>query len=87
MMVIVEFAAPLLLLARSDRARVALVVLLLGFHLMTFTGVRIIFLPHCVAMLFLLRWERLPKAARRLRSRAGVGRPAEVEPAGVAPPN
>jgi hypothetical protein len=87
MMVIVEFAAPLLLLARSDRARVALVVLLLGFHPMTLTGVRIIFLPHCVAILSLLPWEPLPEAARRLRSRAGVGRPTEVEPAGVAPAN
>jgi hypothetical protein len=32
-MVIVEFAAPLTLLARSDRARVALVVFFSGFHL------------------------------------------------------
>ena len=86
-MVIVEFAAPLMLLARSDRARVALVVFLLGFHLMTFAGVRIIFLPHCVAILSLLPWERLPEVGRRLRSRVGLGRPAQVQPAGAAPPD
>jgi hypothetical protein len=86
-MVIVEFAAPLMLLVRSDRARVALVVFLLGFHLMTFAGVRIIFLPHCVAILSLLPWERLPEAGRWLRSRVGLGRPAQVQPAGAAPPD
>jgi hypothetical protein len=84
-MVIAEFAAPLMLLARSDRARVALVVFLLGFHLMTFAGVRIIFLPHCVAILSLVPWERLPEAGRWLRSRVGLGRPAQVQPAGAAP--
>jgi hypothetical protein len=86
-MVIVEFAAPLMLLARSDRARVALVVFLLGFHLMTFAGVRIVFLPHCVAILSLLPWERLPEVGRRLRSHIGPGRPAGVQPAGAAPPD
>ena len=86
-MVIVEFAAPLMLLARSDRARVALVVFLLGFHLMTFAGVRIVFLPHCVAILSLLPWERLPEVGRRLRSHIGPGRPARVQPAGAAPPD
>jgi hypothetical protein len=85
MMVILELAAPLMLLARSDRARVALVVFLLGFHLMTFAGVRIVFLPHCVAILSLLPWERLPKVSRQLRSRVGLGRPAQVQPAGAAP--
>jgi hypothetical protein len=86
-MVVVEFAAPLMLLARSDRARVALVVFLLGFHLMTFAGVRIAFLPHCVAILSLLPWERLPEVGRRLRSHIGPGRPARVQPAGAAPPD
>jgi hypothetical protein len=77
-MVILEFAAPLMLLARSDRARVALVVFLLGFHLMTFAGVRIVFLPHCVAILSLLPWERLPEVGRRLRTGVGLGRPTET---------
>jgi hypothetical protein len=85
MMVILELAAPLMLLARSDRARVALVVFLLGFHLMTFAGVRIVFLPHCVAILSLLPWERLPKVSRQLRSRVGLGRLAQMQPAGAAP--
>jgi hypothetical protein len=58
-----ELLSPLMLLARRDRARIALVIFLLGFHLMVFAGVRIIFLPHVVAILFLLPWERL----RRVR--------------------
>ena len=58
-MLAVELAAPLMLLARSDRARTALVVFLLGFHVMVFAGVTIIFLPHCIAILSLLPWERL----------------------------
>ncbi|MDP9427478.1 MAG: MFS transporter permease [Actinomycetota bacterium] len=85
-MVILELAAPLMLLVRSDRARVALVVFLLGFHLMVLAGVRIIFLPHCVAILSILPWERLPDVTGRLRSRAGGRRPAGVVPAGAAPP-
>jgi hypothetical protein len=41
-------------------------VFLVGFHLMVFAGVGIIFLPHCVAILSILPWERL--AERRLQS-------------------
>jgi hypothetical protein len=54
-----EFAAPLMLLVRSDRARTALVLFLLGFHLTVYAGVQIIFLPHCIAILSMLPWERL----------------------------
>jgi hypothetical protein len=61
-----ELAAPLMLLVRSDRARIGLVLFLVGFHLMVFAGVGIIFLPHCVAILSILPWERLTE--RRLRS-------------------
>ena len=85
-MVILELAAPLMLLVRSDRARVALVVFLLGFHVMVFAGVRIIFLPHCVAILSILPWERLHEAPRRLRAHLPGRRPAGVVPAGAAPP-
>ncbi|TKJ18645.1 MFS transporter permease [Blastococcus sp. CCUG 61487] len=56
---ILEFLAPLMLLVRSDRARVALVAFLIGFHVMTYAGVQIIFLPHCIAILSILPWERL----------------------------
>jgi hypothetical protein len=59
-----ELAAPLMLLVRSDRARVALAVFLLGFHVMVYAGVEIIFLPHCVAILSLLPWERLTTRQR-----------------------
>jgi hypothetical protein len=60
-MLCLELAAPLILLVRSDRARIALALFLLGFHLMTFAGVTIIFLPHCVAILSILPWERLTR--------------------------
>jgi len=86
-MLVLEFASPLMLLVRSNRARVALVVFLLGFHLMVFAGVKIIFLPHCVAILSILPWERLPDAVRSLRDRTGRSRRATARPAGVAPPD
>jgi hypothetical protein len=77
-----EFAAPLMLLVRSDRARTVLVVFLLGFHLMVFGGLRIIFLPHCVAILSILPWERFPDVVAGLRRRVQRGRvPAVPAPA------
>ena len=85
-MLVLEFAAPLMLLVWSARPRVALVVFLLGFHLAVFASVKIIFLPHCVAILSILPWERLPDATRCLRSRVGGAVPAEVSPTGTAPP-
>ncbi|MCW2678312.1 MAG: conserved rane protein of unknown function [Modestobacter sp.] len=54
-----EFASPLILLVRSDRARIGLAAFLLGFHVMVYAGVGIIFLPHCIAILSILPWERL----------------------------
>jgi hypothetical protein len=66
-----EMAAPLMLLVRSDRARVALVAFLLGFHVMVYAGVSIIFLPHCVAILSILPWERLTGRRREAGSPAG----------------
>jgi hypothetical protein len=65
LMIIFEFAAPLILLVRSDRARVGLVLFLLGFHVMVYAGVTIIFLPHCIAILSILPWERLRTFSRR----------------------
>ena len=64
-MIIAEFASPLVLLVRSDRARVALVLFLLGFHVMVYAGVTIIFLPHCIAILSILPWEELTAGRRR----------------------
>ena len=54
-----ELLSPLILLACSDRARIAIVTFLVGFHVMTYAGVTIIFLPHVVAILSMLPWERL----------------------------
>lgn len=64
-MIVVELAAPLILLVRTDRARIGLVLFLLGFHVMVYAGVGIIFLPHCVAILSILPWERLSVLRRR----------------------
>ncbi|MCW2582417.1 MAG: conserved rane protein of unknown function [Klenkia sp.] len=77
-----EFAAPLMLLVRSDRARAALVLFLLGFHVMVYAGVGIIFLPHCIAILSILPWERLRGAravlaARRTPAAAGAAGAAD----------
>ena len=52
--------APLLLVRwRDERRTWALAVGFLGFHLLTFALITIIFLPHCVALLALLPLERL----------------------------
>ena len=52
--------APLLLVRwRDERRTWALAVGFLGFHLMTFAMITIIFLPHCVALLALLPLARL----------------------------
>ncbi len=82
-MLALEFAAPLVLLVWSNRARAALVVLLLGFHVMVYAGVTIIFLPHCIAILSILPWERAPETLAALRRRPGAGRatiPAAAPP-------
>jgi hypothetical protein len=58
-MIIGELAAPLLLFVRTDRMRVALVLFLLSFHVVTYLGLGIVFLPHCIAILSIAPWERL----------------------------
>lgn len=77
-MIVLEFAAPLMLLVRSDRARVALVLFLLGFHVMTYAGVTIIFLPHCIAILSILPWERLTGVRQRTTPAAGPREPSST---------
>ncbi|MGY1749868.1 MFS transporter permease [Modestobacter sp. SYSU DS0511] len=76
-MIVVELAAPLILLVRTDRARIGLVLFLLGFHVMVYAGVSIIFLPHCIAILSILPWERLTAHRRDTTS----DRPAAPVPA------
>ncbi|HEY9473829.1 MAG TPA: hypothetical protein VIS06_08255 [Mycobacteriales bacterium] len=68
LMIGAELCSPLLLLARSDRARCAAVGLLLGFHVSVFAGITIIFLPHVVAIMSLLPSERLRLPGRAERS-------------------
>ena len=88
-MIGMELASPLILLARSDRARTLVVVGLLSFHLMVFAGVTIIFLPHCVALCAFLPLERIPALTRSLVRRtrgapntagAGLDRPGRTTP-------
>jgi hypothetical protein len=76
-MIIGELAAPLLLLVRTDRMRVGLVLFLLSFHVITYLGLGIVFLPHCIAILSIAPWERL----RDLR-RGAARMPALVHPSG-----
>jgi hypothetical protein len=68
-MIVLELAAPLILLVRTDRTRAGLVLFLLGFHAMTYAALGIVFLPHCVAILSIVPWERLPE----LRGRVATG--------------
>ncbi len=62
-MLVLELAvAPLLLVRWRDPRRTwTLAAGFLGFHLMTFAMITIIFLPHCVALLSLLPLERLAR--------------------------
>ena len=86
-MLALELLSPLMLLVWSVRGRVLLVGFLLGFHLSVYASVSIIFLPHCVAILSILPWERVPAVRRRLRAHlAGRRAPTQVLPAAAAPP-
>jgi hypothetical protein len=63
LMLLELFVAPLLLVAwRDPRVTWGLAGLFLGFHLLTFSMVTIIFLPHCVALLAFLPLEKLAVA-------------------------
>ena len=62
-LVLALVVAPLLLVRwRDERITWALVAAFLGFHVMTFATVTIIFLPHCMALLCLLPLERLVRS-------------------------
>jgi hypothetical protein len=56
--VMVEFLSPVILFVRA-RWQYVIVVGLLGFHLMTYSMITIIFLPHVVCLLSFLPLERL----------------------------
>lgn len=71
-----ELGSPLMLLARSERARIAVAAVLWSFHLSVFAGVTIIFLPHCVAVCAFLPLERLTG----LRSKIQTGRRSADRP-------
>ncbi|WP_153506461.1 MFS transporter permease [Cumulibacter manganitolerans] len=75
-MIVLEALSPLILLCRSPRARILLVCGLLLFHVMVFASVTIIFLPHCIAILSILPWERFSRRARDEQPREAVAQPA-----------
>ncbi|MEP6598819.1 MAG: MFS transporter permease [Actinomycetota bacterium] len=82
-MIGLELASPLVLLARSDRGRTLIAIGMWVFHLVVFSGVTIIFLPHCVAIASFVPlevwWERL---SATVRERRPVRRLASAQPDG-----
>ncbi|MGI8880350.1 MAG: MFS transporter permease [Jatrophihabitans sp.] len=72
-----ELCSPLILLARSDRARTVVALGMWSFHLAVFAGVTIIFLPHCVAIFAFVPVERW---WAWLRSRVGSARRGGARP-------
>lgn len=62
---LLELAAPLLLLVRSQRLVSGIVAGLYAFHLMTFLALGIVFLPHLVALAAFLPLERLGRRGER----------------------
>lgn len=81
-MILAELSSPLLLLARSDRARTLVAIGLIGFHLSVFAGVTIIFLPHCIAIGAFLPLERVAPAVRRAATRVATRRSPARSPSG-----
>ena len=80
-MVAFELSSPLILLTRSDRARYAVVAVMLAFHLMTFGALTIIFVPHLVAITAFLPLERVrPVLWARSRVRRAVDRSPILTP-------
>lgn len=67
-----ELASPLLLVLPSGRLRWAALGILVSFHVMTFLMIRIIFLPHLVAMAAFLPLERISRPG--LAGRGAPGR-------------
>lgn len=59
-----ELASPVLLFVRRDRTRYVLVGLLFAFHVITFLMIRIIFLPHLIALAAFLPLEGRRQAER-----------------------
>lgn len=88
-MVSAELASPLVLLARSDRARTLVALGMWSFHLAVFAGVSIIFLPHCIAIASFVpleSWWTAVVAAVRSPQRHGITREVEQVGAGDTPP-
>ena len=59
LLLLLELAAPLLLVVRRERTRYVIVGALIAFHVITYLAISIIFLPHVVALTAFLPLERL----------------------------
>lgn len=74
-----ELLSPVILFLRRERWRVLAVVVLVGFHVVTWLMVRIIFLPHVVCLAAFLPLERL-----RLPERVAIDAEHEGAPPAAA---
>ncbi len=59
LLLLLELAAPLLLVVRRERTRAVIVGALIAFHVITYLAISIIFLPHVVALTAFLSLERV----------------------------
>jgi hypothetical protein len=59
LLLLLELAAPLLLVVRRERTRAVIVGALIAFHVLTYLAISIIFLPHVVALTAFLPLERV----------------------------
>jgi hypothetical protein len=69
-----ELASPVLFLVRRERTRYVLVGLLLAFHVITYLMIRIIFLPHLIALVAFLPLEQLGARRNQLSSAPAADR-------------
>ncbi len=72
-----ELASPVLFIVRRERTRYFLVGLLLVFHVITYLMIRIIFLPHLIALASFLPLERLGDAVGAGRQRSALAPAAD----------
>jgi hypothetical protein len=75
-MLLFELASPLLLVVRRDRTRYLLVASLIAFHVTTFLMIKIIFLPHLIALAAFLPLERLGRSRQPASGPDPIGVPA-----------
>ena len=89
LLLLLELAAPLLLVVRRERTRYVIVGALIAFHVITYLAISIIFLPHVVALTAFLPWSAWAGGRRPPRPplrRAGRPHWSPRRPAAAARP-